>query len=167
LKGNAMTDDVNTPEPPESESNATDTFTQALEQANARTTAAEARAEHYRNAYTEQVIDTTLERAGREANMFNPNQLVRLFPGAKLVETTVAGHAKSEVLMNIDGQTMNVPDAVKWLRLNQPNLFAENVSITAPAGDDGDIDFKDLTPKRYRELREKNPEALGLRRRGK
>ena len=147
-----MTDDANTPEIPASEPSL-DTFSQALAQANARAIAAEARADQYRNAYAEQIVDATLERAGREANMFNPKQLANLFPGAKLVEAAVGSHSRAEVLMNIDGKTMSVPDAVKWLRFNQPNLFAENVSIPAPPSEHGEINLKDLSPQKYRELR--------------
>ena len=143
--------------------------------------------------YRHETIDRNLQDAAVSADAFQPGQIVTLLkPMTRLVENIDPKTGKSSgrfdaVIdfpdVDAEGQpTMSVlspKDAVKRMKERPElygNLFKSGVvsgigsnSVTGIApGSNGKVDLRKAAgdAKTYRELREKNPEALGLRPRG-
>jgi len=149
----------------------------------------EKRAELWQNRYTDSTIDRSLQDAAVAHESFSPSQIVTLLkPQTKMVEKTgEKGQGLGEFAPMVDfpdrdpdtGEpvmTRRTPeDAVKRMKELPElygNLFKSGVvsgiggnSATgglAP-GANGQIDVRKLSPTQYREIREKNPELLGLK----
>jgi len=137
--------------------------------------------------------DSTVERALQDAAVkneaFNSSQIVVLLrPHTKLLEVvdekTGKPTGKYRPMVEMDDVDPKTGDPVTMVRTpeeavkrmkelpeNYGNLFKTNVVSGIGAGGapnpglgNGRVDVRKLTPQQYRELREKNPEALGLRR---
>jgi hypothetical protein len=137
--------------------------------------------------------DSTVERALQDAAVrneaFNSSQIVVLLkPNTKLLEvvdeTTGKTTGTYKPMVEMDDVDPKTGDPVKMVRTPEEavkrmkelpetygNLFKTNVVSGIGAGGapnpglgSGRVDVRKLTPQQYRELREKNPEALGLRR---
>jgi hypothetical protein len=153
---------------------------------------AEARAEHAETRYRESTITRALLDAGHTNEAFNPNQIVTLLRSmTKMVEVVdeTTGKATGQFKVVVDfldkdattGKevpTVKSPEeAVKrmkelpeWKNLFKHNLISGiggNSAIGGLSpGTNGRIDPRGLTQEQYREVREKNPELLGLRPKG-
>lgn len=154
----------------------------------------EKKASVWENLYRDSTIDRALLDAAMKNDAFSPSQIItQLRNQTKLIEDTDAvtgkpnGRYKVVVeMMDVDpktGQQVNMTrtaeEAVKRMK-EMPeqygNLFKSGVvsgigsgSATGGLlpGQSGRIDVRKLTPQQYREIREKNPELLGLRPRGR
>ncbi len=147
------------------------------------------RAELWQQRYTDSTIERSLQDAAITHESFSPSQIVTLLkPQAKMVEKTdEKGHGRGEFAPMVDfpdkdpdtGEPIMTQrtseEAVKRMKELPElygNLFKSGVvsgiggnSATgglAP-GANGQIDVRKLSPTQYREIREKNPELLGLK----
>jgi len=159
-----------------------------------RLTEAERQAEDWQRRYTESTVSRSLQDAAVSHEAYSPSQIVALLrPMTKMVEKTdEKGRGLSELAPMVDfpdqdpetGEsvmTQRTPEEavnrMKELPELYGNLFKSGVvsgiggnSATgglAP-GANGQVDVRKLSPTQYREIREKNPELLGLKpRRGR
>jgi hypothetical protein len=141
--------------------------------------------------YRESTISRSLQDAAVTNDAFSPDQIVTILkPMTKLIEVVDEASKKPTgyyrpVIEFPDkdpntGEPMTTTrtpeEAVKRMKElpeKYGNLFKSNVvsgigsNSTAglPAGSGGKIDVRSLSPQQYREIRAKNPELLGLRRR--
>ncbi len=147
------------------------------------------RAELWQQRYTDSTIERSLQDAAIAHESFSPSQIVTLLkPQTKMVEKTdEKGHGRGEFAPMVDfpdkdpdtGEPIMTQrtseEAVKRMKELPElygNLFKSGVvsgiggnSATgglAP-GANGQIDVRKLSPTQYREIREKNPELLGLK----
>jgi uncharacterized spore protein YtfJ len=153
----------------------------------------ESRASEWENRYKTETVARSLQDAAVNADAFQPSQIVALLkPMTRLVEEIdekngkSTGRFKSVVdFPDVDAEgnptvTVRTPaEAVKRMKdlpLIYGNLFKSNVvsgigansATGVPTGSDGKINLRNLSAEQYREIREKNPAALGLRpRRGR
>jgi len=153
---------------------------------------ADQKAQVWESLYRDSTIARSLQDAAVKHEAFNTSQIVtQLKPWTRLIEImdekTGKGTGKYQVVVempDVDPTTgQPVPftgtpeDAVKRMK-EMPeqwgNLFKSGVvsgigSSSATGGlipgQGGKIDVRKLTPQQYREIRSKNPELLGLRRR--
>jgi len=153
---------------------------------------ADQKAQVWESLYRDSTIARSLQDAAVKHEAFNTSQIVtQLKPWTRLIEImdekTSKGTGKYQVVVempDVDPTTgQPVPftgtpeDAVKRMK-EMPeqwgNLFKSGVvsgigSSSATGGlipgQGGKIDVRKLTPQQYREIRSKNPELLGLRRR--
>jgi len=154
-----------------------------------RLTDAEKQSELWQRRYTESTIARSLQDAAVAHEAYNPAQVIALLrPMTKMVEkTSEKGRGTGEFEPMIDftdvdletGESVitqrtpeNAVKRMKELPELYGNLFKSGVvsgiggnSATgglAP-GANGQVDVRKLSPTQYREIREKNPELLGLR----
>ena len=147
------------------------------------------RAELWQQRYTDSTIERSLQDAAISHESFSPSQIVTLLkPQTKMVEKTdEKGHGRGEFAPMVDfpdkdpdtGEPIMTQrtseEAVKRMKELPElygNLFKSGVvsgiggnSATgglAP-GANGQVDVRKLSPTQYREIREKNPELLGLK----
>lgn len=147
------------------------------------------RAELWQQRYTDSTIERSLQDAAIAHESFSPSQIVTLLkPQTKMVEKAdEKGHGRGEFAPMVDfpdkdpdtGEPIMTQrtseEAVKRMKELPElygNLFKSGVvsgiggnSATgglAP-GANGQIDVRKLSPTQYREIREKNPELLGLK----
>jgi len=166
---------------------------QSREKYEAKLSVAEKAAQDYKDRYVNTVIDQSLQRAASNGDAFNDDIIVSLLkPITQLRDQhDDDGKPTGDVipmteLPDIDEKTgdpiktIRTPmDAVKRMK-ELPDLygglFRANVvsgvgqgSATGGGtpGQSGKIDPRKLTPEQYREIREKNPELLGLKRRNR
>jgi hypothetical protein len=139
---------------------------------------------HWENKYKDSTIARALQDAAVSGDAYNPAQLVTILrPMTKLTEEngefkTIVQFPDTDATTGEPVMTARTPEeAVKRMKELPEvygNLFKSNVvsgigshSATGglTSGKDGKIDYKKLAqdPAKYRELREKNPAALGLR----
>jgi len=151
----------------------------------------EERASAWENRYRRETVSRSLQDAAVAADAFQPSQIVSLLqPMTRLVEEVDPKTGKSSGKFNsmidfpdVDAEgnpcvsTLSPKDAVKRMKdlpETYGNLFKSGVvsgiganSATGIApGANGKLDLRKLDARTYREMREKNPEALGLRSRG-
>jgi len=164
---------------------------QELEQSyQVKLTDAEKKATTWESLYRDSTVQRSLQDAGIKNDAFSPGQIVTLLkPMTKMMEemdpTTKRpnGHYKVMVEMpDVDPKTgeqvmmtRTPEEAVKRMKElpeQYGNLFKAGVvsgigsgSATGGLlpGQSGRVDVRKLTPQQYREIREKNPELLGLR----
>jgi hypothetical protein len=144
-----------------------------------RVTDAEGREKDWRQRFEEQTIRSVIEDASHKAGCFSPSQVVSLLgPNAKVIVAEDGKTCKVEVAVeDADGNKVvtNPRDALKTLQANPAkwgNLFKTGVVSGIGSGSGqgdpmkpgGKIDVTKLTMQQYLDVREKNPELLGLRR---
>ncbi len=163
---------------------------QLEEQYTSRITEIEKRAVEWEGRYRESNITRALQDAAVAGEAFSPSQIVTILrPWTKMAEEvnekSGKGTGQYKVKVEFPDVDPNTGEAIVTLRTPEEavkrmkevpelygNLFKANVvsgigsnSATgglAP-GARGQIDLRRLTPQQYREIREKNPELLGLR----
>lgn len=143
----------------------------------------------WENLYRDSTVERALQDAAVKNDAFNADQIIVILrPLTKLLEVVdektgkPTGKYRPMVEMNdVDSKTgepvvmVRTPEeAVKRMKElpdTYGNLFKSGVVSGIGAGQatstslgSGRVDVRKLTPQQYRELREKNPEALGLRR---
>lgn len=148
----------------------------------------ETRANQWESRFRDNEVLRSLQDAAISADAFRAEQIVSLLkPMTKLVEEvdSKTGKATGRYVSTVEfpdkdattGEpilTSRTPeDAVKRMKELPEiygNLFKSNVvsGIGSSSGvgitnSNGKIDLKNLSPAQYREIREKNPEALGLK----
>lgn len=153
-------------------------------------TEAEKKAQAWESMYRDSTVQRSLQDAAVQNDAFSPSQIVTLLkPMTKMIEATdpVTGRTlgRYEVVVEMpdvdpkSGQqvtmTRSPAEAVKRMKElpeQYGNLFKSGVvsgigsgSATGGLlpGQSGRVDVRKLTPAQYREIREKNPELLGLR----
>ena len=156
----------------------------------ARLAETDKKAQTWESLYRDTTLDRSLQDAAVKNDAFSPSQIVTLLrPMTKLIEdmdpvtNKSTGRYKPVVEMpDVDPKTgqpatmVRTPEeAVKRMKElpdQYGNLFKAGVvsgigsgSATGGLlpGPSGRIDVRKLTPQQYREIREKNPELLGLR----
>jgi len=142
----------------------------------------------WENLYRDSTVERSLQDAAVKNDAFNSDQIVVILrPLTKLLEVVdektgkTTGKYRPMVEMNdVDPKTgdpvvmVRTPEEavkrMKELPETYGNLFKSGVvsgigagQATSAALGGGRVDVRKLTPQQYRELREKNPEALGLR----
>jgi len=149
----------------------------------------EKRAELWQNRYTDSTIERSLQDAAVAHESFSPSQIITLLkPQTKMVEKTgEKGKGLGEYEPMVDFADIDLETGAPLMTRRTPeeavkrmkelphlygNLFKSGVvsgiggnSSTgnlAP-GANGQIDVRKLSPTQYREIREKNPELLGLK----
>jgi phage-related minor tail protein len=165
---------------------------QLEEQFTQRLTESDKKAEVWENRYREETINRALQDAAVGQEAYNPRQIVtQLRPWTKLaedVDKTGKPSGNFKVMIDfpeVDAQTgeptviQATPSEIlkKMKEMSEyANLFKSGVvsglganSATGglASGANGRVALRKLTPQQYRELREKNPELLGLRPRGR
>lgn len=164
---------------------------QLEEQFNAKLSEKDKAAAEWEGRYRESTISRSLQDAAVTNDAFSPDQIVTILrPMTKLIEVVdestkkPTGYYRPVIEFPDKDSTTGEPitttrtpeEAVKRMKElpeKYGNLFKSNVvsgigsNSTAglPAGSGGKIDVRSLTPAQYREIRAKNPELLGLRRR--
>ena len=152
----------------------------------------ESKGKTWETLYRDSTVDRALVDAGIKYDAFQPGQIMtQLRPWTRMVEvmdeTTKRGSGKYKVVVDFpdvnattgepEMTTRSPEEAVKRMRElpdNYGNLFKTGVvsgigvnsTGGAAPGGDGKLSAKQisaLTPAKYREIREKNPELLGLR----
>jgi len=163
---------------------------QLEEQFNVKLSEAEKKAGVWESLYRESTIDRSLQDAAVKHEAFSPAQIMTLMrPWTKMIEVVdeVTGkptgkHKPVVEMPDTDEKTgesavfVRTPDEavkrMKELPEMYGNLFKSGVvsgiglsSATGglTPGSSGRVDVRKLTAQQYREIREKNPEALGLR----
>ena len=127
---------------------------------------AQQEAAKWQGLHAQATIKRELREAAEKGGAFNPDQLMPyLMPGAKLVEDN-GQHVVRIVTTARDGQEIHHTPAQAVAQMRQTKDF-ENLFRTSPAArpastPPGKIDWKNMTPEQYRELREKHPERIGL-----
>lgn len=138
--------------------------------------AAEKRAMEAEAKYRDSTIKRALQDAAVSQDAFRPEQIVTLLNGmAKLVDDKVVVDFPDEDATTGEPimTTRTADEAVKRMKEKADvygNLFRSNVvsgigsnnATGVQPGANGKVDVRKLTPAQYRELRAKNPEALGL-----
>jgi len=151
------------------------------EQATAKITDLEKRANTWEGKYRELEITHALIEAARTGDAFNPIQVMTLLRGQTKLEMNEDGSEKVVVYMEgIDPMTKekkillySPSEAVEKMR-DEPelfgNLFKANIvgglgsnSSVGGATSGKPVNVKTLTPEQYRKLKKENPGALGLR----
>jgi hypothetical protein len=147
----------------------------------------ETRAHEWENRYKTETVTRSLQDAAVSADAFQSSQIVALLtPMTRLVEMIDEKTNKSTGKfrpvvdfpdVDADGNptiTVRTPDeAVKRMKdlpETYGNLFKSNVvsgigansATGVTPGANGKVNLRNLTPEQYRELRAKNPAALGL-----
>lgn len=152
----------------------------------------EKKAQGWESLYRESTIQRELHDAATQNEAFRPRQIINeLRPMTKLIEDTDPitqrpngqykvvvempdvdpKTGKQEVMVRTPGEAVK---RMKELPDQYGNLFKSGVVSGIGAGSatgglvpgqSGRVDVSRLTPQQYRELREKNPEALGLAKR--
>jgi hypothetical protein len=147
----------------------------------------ETRAHEWENRYKTETVTRSLQDAAIQADAFQAGQIVALLtPMTRLVEMIDEKTNKSTGKfrpvvdfpdVNADGNptiTVRTPEeAVKRMKdlpETYGNLFKSNVvsgigansATGVTPGANGKVNLRNLSPEQYRELREKNPAALGL-----
>jgi hypothetical protein len=165
---------------------------QLEETLNSKIAEEQAKAKNWETRYKEETVTRALSDAAASGEAFQPNQIVTLLKGmTKLVEEVdeqsgkATGRYKTVVeFPDVDAEgnpttSVRTPsEAVKRMKELPEiygNLFKSNVvsgigsnsTTGVTPGHNGKINLRNLTPQQYRELREKNPEALGLKARPK
>ena len=147
------------------------------------------RAELWQRRYTDSTIERALQDAAIAHESFGPSQIIALLkPQTKMVEKTGEkgkGLGEFEPMVDFADKDPDTGESVMTQRTPEEavkrmkelpelygNLFKSGVvsgiggnSATgglAP-GANGQIDVRKLSPTQYREIREKNPELLGLK----
>jgi hypothetical protein len=150
---------------------------------------AEKKAALYETLYRDSTVERALTDAAVKHDAFNPAQVVTLLrQQTKMIEETdpktgkLTGKIKPMVEMlavnpttgDMETKAYTPEDAVKrlkdtpeqWGNLFRPNVVsgigASSATGGLTPGQGGKIDVRKLTPQQYREIREKNPELLGL-----
>ncbi len=127
---------------------------------------AQQEAEKWRGLHAGATIKRELREAAEKGGAFNADQLMPyLMPNAKLVEDN-GQHVVRVVTVGQDGKEIHHTPAQAVAQMRQTKDF-ENLFRTAPAAKPastapGKIDWANMTPEQYRELREKHPERIGL-----
>jgi len=154
-----------------------------VEQLEKRIAAAEEKTRQWERRYKEATISHTLKDAAAAQGAFNAEQVVALLRGmTKLVEITdkATGKPTDQFKVVVDfpetsrktGKPVTVEktpeEAVKRMRElpgTYGNLFVSGApkKSTAKQQQQDPIDVRTLTPAQYREIRNTNPERLGLR----
>lgn len=147
------------------------------EQFSGKLSAAEKRAQEAEGKYRDSTIKRALQDAAVTHEAYRPEQVVKLLSDiTKLVDDKVMVDFPDEDATTGEAiKTTRTPDeAVKRMKEKPDlygNLFRNNVvsgigsnSATGGAspGKDGVVDVRKLTQAQYRDLRAKNPSALGL-----
>lgn len=167
---------------------------QLEEQYQSRLSEAEKNAGRWEGLYKESMISRALQDAAVQHDAFRPDQVVSLLrPMTKLVEEIDSKTGKSTGALKpmIDFPDMNQDTGESFIGQLTPadalrrmkeipevygNLFKSGVVSGIGAnsatggltpGANGRVDVRKLTPQQYREIRQKNPELLGLRPRGR
>ncbi len=142
----------------------------------------------WESLYRDSTVERSLQDAAVKNDAFNSDQIVVILrPQTKLLEVVdeqsgkPTGKYRPMVEMNdVDSKTgdpvtmVRTPEEavkrMKELPETYGNLFKSGVvsgigagQATSDALGGGRVDVRKLSPQQYRELREKNPEALGLR----
>lgn len=150
-------------------------------------TDAEKRADAAESRYRDSTVTRALQDAAITNDAFNPSQIVTLLKASTKLVDDLDGNNKPTGRLKVvvefpdkstTGEdvmfTGSPEDAVKRLREKHEsaNLFKNNVVSGLGAnsstggltpGSNGRVDLRNLTPAQYREIREKQPELLGLR----
>lgn len=138
-------------------------------------------AETWQQRYANETVRRSILDAAVQNEAFNPEQLVNILRGdTRLTEATdeegkPTGDFIAKTRFNDIGKDgkpvlldMTVPEAIKRMKESPDrfgNLFKSGATgglgATTKPGSKG-VKIEDLTPAQYRELRKKNPSALGL-----
>lgn len=134
------------------------------------------RANTFEAKLKEHLLDAGLERAAVRGRAFNPAQVVSLLkPNAELIQATDQDgrpiDGQFELMVRTEsGGTLGVHEAVDHLRSTDVNLFFTASDLrTGEETLDGESNFQRMArlartdSKKYREIRQKHPEYLGLR----
>ncbi len=138
---------------------------------------AEATSKRWREKFESQTVQGALEDAAHKAGCFSPDQIHKLLGPATKVIVSADGktHSIETTVEDADGKpvTTTPREALKVLQANPQkwgNLFKSGVvagigsgsGAGTPSGT-GKIDPRKLSMQQYLEIREKNPQLLGLR----
>lgn len=141
--------------------------------------------DEWRNRYTETAIGHEITNAAVTQEAFSPGQIAAMLrPNTRLTEELDGtGKPTGRLIPKVkfeasdkDGQPivldLTVPEAVKRMK-ETPDVFGNLFKSTAQGGlgtqaptgqgKGGKVDVSKLTPAQYREMRAKNPAALGLK----
>jgi hypothetical protein len=166
---------------------------QLQEQYAAQVDEANKKAAFFETLYRDSTVERALTDAAVKHEAFSPSQMVtQLRPMTKLVPEVdpKTGKPTGKYRPMVEMQTVNQTtgemetkaytpeDAVKKMKddpTNWGNMFRSGVvsgigSSSATGGltsGNGQIDLRKITPQQYREIRQKNPELLGLRPQGR
>jgi hypothetical protein len=152
-----------------------------VEQLEKRIAAAEEKARQWERRYKEATISHALKDAATAQGAFNADQVVKLLRGmTKLVETTdkKTGKPTDQFKVVVDlpetspktGKPVTVQKTpeeavrrMKELPGTYGNLFVSGAPKKSTTKQQDPIDVRTLTSAQYREIRNTNPERLGLR----